>query len=137
MFSQPLGDQYNSQHTYSSLLKVPVVSDKAWQSKPKTQLSLQVRQRTVTSSIRSHAFTGQLCVTPCVFTQTCHSSRFNRDIPIFQYKSRSIPISRFHVKIRSFCFISKLEKQKGVSFCCVARVSKPTKFGLKINAMIG
>ena len=28
---------------------------------------------------------------------TCHSSRFNLDIPIFQYKSRSIPISRFHV----------------------------------------
>ena len=32
----------------------------------------------------------------CSF-QTCHSSRFNRDIPIFQYKFRSIPISRFHV----------------------------------------
>ena len=29
--------------------------------------------------------------------QTCHSSRFNRDIPIFQYKFRRIPISRFHV----------------------------------------
>ena len=30
-------------------------------------------------------------------SQTCHSSRFNRDIPIFQCKSRSIPISRFYV----------------------------------------
>ena len=29
--------------------------------------------------------------------QTCHSSRFNPDIPIFQYKSRGILISRFHL----------------------------------------
>ena len=70
-----------------------------------------------------------------IHMQTCHSSRFNRDIPIFQYKSRPIPISR--VKIPSFCFVSKLEKQKVVSLCCMARVSKPTKFWLKINAMIG
>ena len=48
--------------------------------------------------------------------QTCHSSRFNPDIPIFQYKSRGILISRFHLwKSHFFCFVSKLEKLKGVS----------------------
>ena len=78
---------------------------------------------------------AQLTISHPCFKQTCHSSRFNRDIPIFQHKFRSIPISR--VKIPSFCLVSKLEKQKGVSFCCMAHVSKPTKFGLKINAMIG
>ena len=69
--------------------------------------------------------------------QTCHSSRFNPDIPIFQYKSRarSFPISC--VKIPVFCFVSKLEKQKGVSRCHMSHVSKPTKCGLKINFMIG
>ena len=41
------------------------------------------------------------------------------------------------MKIPSFCFVSKLEKQKGVSLFCMARVYKPTKFKLKINAMIG
>ena len=60
----------------------------------------------------------------CFDYQTFHSSQFNRDI--------SIP----RVKIPSFCFVSKLEKQKGLSLCCMARISKPTKFGLKINAMI-
>ena len=71
------------------------------------------------------------------YTQTCHSSRFNRDIPIFQHKSRSIPISRLYVW-KSRVFVSFRDwKKKGVSFCCMARVSKPTKFGLKINAMIG
>ena len=70
--------------------------------------------------------------------QTCHSSRFNRDIPIFQYKFRSIPISRFHVwKSRVFVSFRNWKKQKGVSLCCMARVSKPTKFGLKIKVMIG
>ena len=57
-------------------------------------------------------------------TQTCHSSRFNRDIPIFQYKSRTIPITC--VKILGFCFISKLDIQKGASLC-----------GLKMNFIIG
>ena len=69
--------------------------------------------------------------------QTCHSSLFNLDTPIFQCKSRSTPISRFHVWKSRVCLVSKLEKQKGVSLCCMARVSKPTKFGLKINVMIG
>ena len=59
-------------------------------------------------------------------------------IPIFQYKSRSIPIYRFHVwKSRVFISFWNWKKQKGVSLCCMARVSKPTKFGLKINAVIG
>ena len=80
-------------------------------------------------------FMSDHCGRSGYIVQTCHSSRFNRDIPIFQYKSRHFPIPR--VKIPSFCFVSKLEKQKGVSLCCMARVSKPTKFGLKINAMIG
>ena len=65
---------------------------------------------------------------------TCHSSRFNQDIPIFQYKSRTFPIPR--VKIPGFCFVSKLDKQKGVSFCRMARVFKPTKYVLKINFII-
>ena len=67
--------------------------------------------------------------------QTCHSSRFNPDIPIFQYRSRSIPISC--VKIPVFCFVLKLEKQKGVSRCRMSHVSKPTKCGLKINFIMG
>ena len=70
--------------------------------------------------------------------QTCHSSRFNQDIPIFQYKSRGIPIFWFYVwKSQVFVFVSKLEKQKGFSLCRMSHVSKPTKLGLKINFMIG
>ena len=47
-------------------------------------------------------------------------------------------VSRFpfpipSVKIPGFRFVSKLENQKGVSLCYMARVSKPTKCGLKIN----
>ena len=41
------------------------------------------------------------------------------------------------MKIRDFCFVSKLDKQKGASLCRMARVFKPTKFGLKIIFIIG
>ena len=69
--------------------------------------------------------------------QTCHSSRFNLDIPIFQYKSRSITITRFHVWKSQVFFCFLIVKQKGVSRCRMPHVSKPTKCGLKINFMIG
>ena len=36
-----------------------------------------------------------------------------------------------------FCFVSKLDKHKGVSLCCMACVFKRTKCGLKIIFIIG
>ena len=83
-------------------------------------------------------FIGEKMAVWWTLLQTCYSSRFNQDIPTFQYKFRGIPISLFHVwKSHFFCFVWKLEKQKGVSCCRMSHVSKPTKFGLKINFMIG
>ena len=58
-------------------------------------------------------------------------------IPIFQYKSRTIPISRLHVWKSRVFVLFKLDKRKGVSLCRMARVFKPTKCGLKINFIIG
>ena len=64
--------------------------------------------------------------------QTCHSSQFfSKNLEIYP----DFPIPR--AKIPGFCFVSKLEKQKGVSLCRMSHVSKLTKRGLKINFMIG
>ena len=60
-------------------------------------------------------------------------------IPRFFRTILDLEVSWFHVwKYQFFCFVSKLEKQQGVSCCRMSHVSKkPTKCGLKINFMIG
>ena len=69
--------------------------------------------------------------------QTCQSSRFNPDIPIFQYKSRSRSILIPRVKIPVFfCFVSKLEKNNKASHV-VACPQKAHKVWAKNKFMIG
>ena len=61
-------------------------------------------------------------------------------IGISRFFSTNLGVSRFPdstCENPKFCFISKSEKQKGLSLCCMARVSKPTKSGLKVNVVIG
>ena len=66
------------------------------------------------------------------YTQTCHSSRFKVDIPIFQYKSRTIPISRFHVwKSRVFVLFQNWKNQRAFHFVTWPVTSSPQSVGLK------
>ena len=61
-------------------------------------------------------------------------------IGISQFFSTNLGVSRFPDSTSEnpeFLFRFEIGKTKGISLCCMARVSKPTKFGLKINAMIG
>ena len=70
----------------------------------------------------------------------CRPATHTDFIGISRFFTTNLEVSRFPdstCKIPGFCFVSKLEKQRGVSLCRMSHVSKPTKRGLKINFMIG
>ena len=75
-----------------------------------------------------HPFLGICLLVSCI--QTCHSSRFNRDIPIFQYKSRRIPISRFHVwKSRVFVSFRNWKNKRASHFVAWPVSPNPQSLG--------
>ena len=57
-------------------------------------------------------FIGEKWRYDATLLQTCHSFRFNPDIPIFQYKSRSRSILIPRVKITVFLFCFEIRKTK-------------------------
>ena len=61
-----------------------------------------------------------------------HATHPDFSVQIKNYPDFPIP----RVKIPDFCFVSQLDKQKGVSLCRMASVFKPSKWGLKINFII-